>query len=156
MCNQMHGNQSHGLVYIKSRKQLILFGGLDFKKFNNEIWICSLLPNNQYKWIKLDLKLPHKMHSFGYIITNDDKYIIIFGGVAIISNGTELCDMIYIWDLNNMKFYESNLKCPIRGKFNAVIINEKENDIEETAHLMLGFSGKHWKMSINKILKSFI
>eukprot|EP01084_Bolivina_argentea_P289212 496576_1 len=72
--------QRHGVIYLKSQKRVLLFGGADgcFADMNvNIIYQFSIIDK---KWIKLDIEMPIKVSLFGIVATQNEKYIIILGG----------------------------------------------------------------------------
>lgn len=87
-----------GFVYIPTQNVLILFGG--YNTFTNgrihKIWKYSV---NKNIWEECVIQLENAMNSFGYVLTNDQKYIIIFGGVGQTKYGS-----IYVLDVINMKW----------------------------------------------------
>ncbi len=105
------GLHENGAVHIKSKNMLLLFGGYDYKTDNqfNEIWKFDLSTGN--KWVKLqDIKLPKKMSNFAWVLTKNEQYMIIFGGYC-----GERMKNIFILDLNEMKFYCSNVRLCDQG-----------------------------------------
>ena len=108
------GIQCHGLVHIESKKQLILFGGLDKTNvYLDAIWKCQYTTATEtqpvYKWNKLDLRLPFRMHSFGYILTDDERFILIFGGKI---QSLHFLNDIYIFDIKEMVITKCGIDCP--------------------------------------------
>eukprot|EP01084_Bolivina_argentea_P228742 386252_1 len=91
------GLQRPGFVYIKSKQICLLFGGYDnsieWWRSNNtcqDIWIFSLRLN---EWTKSETQLPIHGHDFGYCLTKNEKFIILFGG-SYLYDGPK--DTIYI------------------------------------------------------------
>ena len=106
LCNYSHfiGDDyfaCHRSVYLKKQEKIYTFGG----------WICG---GNQYltedtldtilsydlktkEHKLLDLKIPKGLDSFGYIKTNDERFVIIFGGDG--DEGISNHD-IYIFDMD--------------------------------------------------------
>ena len=54
-------------------------GGYDYGTQNcaAEIWEYDI---GEYKWTKLDIKLPMKMSNFGLALSSDERYLVMFGG----------------------------------------------------------------------------
>ena len=120
-----HDERHFGLIFDSKRNELLLFGGQVYAtwEYLDNIYKYSLVNR---KWIKLEIKLPRKMRSFGYIITKDQQYIIIMGGRCKI----EQIDEIYVFNLKSMKFIQSKIKLPFKGECSAVIMEDKqENDL---------------------------
>ena len=74
-----------------------------------------------------NIKLPFNIQLFGYVLTTDEKYVIIFGGwdQAIWGDG----DDIYIWNLESMEFRKSEKKCPTKSQFHACIMGYQVDDL---------------------------
>ena len=113
------GNHSHGLVHIKAKKQLILFGGLDKRIYQDAIWKCqyTLATNTEpatYQWEKLQLKLPFRMHSFGYILSADERYIVIVGGKV---GSLHFLNDIYIADVKEGIIRKCAINCPGKSEY---------------------------------------
>eukprot|EP01084_Bolivina_argentea_P292240 502354_1 len=106
------GNSGPGLVYVSSRNELILFGGFDDKSNNDgwldSIWIYSF---NNNIWKMSDVKLPLPKCDFPYLLTNNEKYIIIIDKFDI-----------YYWRFGTTQFKQSNVKCPLDSYAKAAIM----------------------------------
>ena len=65
------GNQNCGLVYVRSKNQLILFGGYNQyneHKYAQIVWVCNLNEkDNKKKWQK-KVKMPERACYFGYVL----------------------------------------------------------------------------------------
>ena len=133
-----------GFVYISSQKLLLLFGGLDECKWNKKdmIWRYCLM---QKKWKLCRIRLPYKLSHFGYVLTNDERYIVIIGGVK----ETKINDEILVLDVLNMQWItddETNtLKIKDGGEYFAVIM--PNDDI----HVLR--PNVHFKMHVNDIIR---
>eukprot|EP01084_Bolivina_argentea_P025189 46849_1 len=142
------GNVCHGLIHIKSKKQLLLFGGYDdgitedSKKDLGDIWTYCIKHN---EWKLLETKMPIKSNSFGYILTNDERYVIIFGGESEDKN----IDDIFVLDLKYFKFKHVDLKCPVSGGLHAVYTENMIYDIK----LVSGFIRSYNFACPNDILR---
>eukprot|EP01084_Bolivina_argentea_P087918 158728_1 len=117
----LHG---HALVTIESLNQILILGGKDnsiFGGYLRDIWVCQT--QKQMQWTKLtETILPHKLCSFGCIKTNDEKYIIIFGGCS----RSVLRDEIWILNVNGenpnkWQWKKCKIKCPKKAKYYAVL-----------------------------------
>ena len=120
------GNVLHGLVDLKSKQKLLLFGGYDYAitqtiKDLDDIWCYD---KKIKKWSLMDVKLPIKINSFGYILTPDERFVIIFGGEVM----DKLIDDIWIWDLDKMEFKKSKLKCPMNTGYRVEIMSFNKTD----------------------------
>ena len=106
-----------------SNSKYLMFGGFDTPNLQlNGIHQYDTL-NNQ--WIKLKLKTPTPLDSFGCTKILCNQYIILFGGY---NHTGLLIDNIWIYSILNKTFKESKLKCPQRGKFKAFTINDKNQE----------------------------
>eukprot|EP01083_Nonionella_stella_P102579 291901_1 len=117
------GSTHHGIIHLKSRNEVMLFGGYDCTNAMgyDTIWIFD---TKRYEWQQLyDVKLPQKMHSFGYILSENERYCILFGGK---NRDIDNLSNIYIWDLHHMIFYESVIKAPSGGCHAVLMHNEKD------------------------------
>ena len=133
-----------GFIHIASRNMLLLMGGYDAGcvKYLDDIWRYSL---DQKRWEKLPHKLPMKCQSSAFVITLDEKYIIMFGGIQ---EGQPPTKDIYIMDVDTFQFNKSKIECPDDGKanyfskmFNAVIVsNRKKVDL-----VIYGFIKDCWR-----------
>eukprot|EP00483_Globobulimina_turgida_P010456 UN10477 len=77
------------------------------------------------------------MCAFGCVVLNNERDVVIFGGET--SNGDS--DEIYVLSLETMDFKQCKLKCPMKSKFNAVIVDNFENH-----QLVVGYVKDLWRM----------
>ena len=122
------GLSYHGIVNITSRNKLLLFGGYDpgLDRCFNALWEYDMNETYKYyKWRELnDVKLPMKMYDFGWILSNDEQYLIIFGGEDV---DCERLTNIFILDLSDMTFYQSAVRLCHKGDTRAVSMkNDKD------------------------------
>ena len=175
-----NGILGHGVIYLPSKNKILVFNGyiLGDNKRNIDDIYEYLIDDNE--WIKLqDIKIPKRLYSMGHVVTKDENFVIIFGGAA--PDTTQ--QTIWIWNLSEMKFYISDVKCPVNDTFHAVIVNYsndlavygfvrrvcKANDLNvpddigklmenyykvEYIHLTQSFDQKHWKIPLYEILNS--
>merc|ERR1712241_1339518 len=71
------------------------------------------------------------MNSFGFILTEDERYIILFGGECMDID----LDTIWIWNLESMQFTESKIRCPVIGGFRVQMVS----NLKRNVHLVSGF-----------------
>ena len=173
------GLSTFGLVFISKRKEILLLGGFNNTTFKrmNEMYNFSIMTQ---KWTKLNVKLPKKINYFGHVITKDQRYIIILGGL----DTTIVCNEIFIFDLKTQKFIKSKIKLPFSGFCNAIIMeNKEENNLLvngfvrkamnrfnmnipfaliklitirhsiEYVHVMSDYPKRHWEINVDKIFK---
>ena len=124
----------HRIIHVKSKNILLLFGGCDLLymydsgncRYLDEIYRYFI---DDDKWELLnDIKLPQKMHSFGCVMTSDEKYIILFGGEvkrSSYSSDDQYIDTIYVMDTDTMKIKLSNIKCPSKSKYHGILMGDK-------------------------------
>eukprot|EP01084_Bolivina_argentea_P292670 503206_1 len=110
---------NHRIIHLTSKKIVFLFGGSDMKNVAVNDIFCYEYENN--KWIKLSLKLPAKMASFGCVLTTDERFILFFGGYK--------SRKIYILNVERMVFRQSNIECVSEGPCHAVLLGNNESDI---------------------------
>merc|ERR1712176_1095054 len=93
--------KGQSLIYISSKNTIYFLGGTG----NDKIYNYSLDNNS---WSQLaDIKLPFKMNSFGTILTEDEKYIIILAGIeSKTAYDKKPKNEIYVLDLTTMVFNE--------------------------------------------------
>ena len=124
------GFGNFGLIYVKNRKELLLFGGEDCSTelSHDIIYKYSLLTQS---WTTLDAKLPMKLYAFGYVMLKCQRFIIILGGMVKINVGfSYVYGKIFVLELETMKCSESKIKLPFEGECEAIIMeNENENDL---------------------------
>lgn len=117
-------NTRNVCIYIPSRQEILMLGGSN----SDKIWRYSIENNT---WTCLECKMPrNNLHSFGCVITNDDRYIIVFSGMSIVDDRhKEICS-IFVLDMKNMKWLDlskSNV-CPLKGAARAIIVPYREKD----------------------------
>ena len=126
----MQGLSEHGVVYMKSKNKLLLFGGWDdgTEELTNDIWECDLNnEDNGMEWTKLkDIKLPMEMSNFAWILSKDERYLIIFGGE---NTNLDRLRSIFILDLKEMKMYQAKVKLYDRGIIDAIVMSNDKNSI---------------------------
>eukprot|EP01083_Nonionella_stella_P073114 197459_1 len=174
------GLYNMGWVYVSSESEILMFGGFDHgsQKRYNAVIRYSLKHN---KWSSGIAMLPgvDGMDSFGCILTVDQRYVIICGGFA----DRDWIKTIYVLDLSTMQFYESGVKCPQRGEYHGVLMDNKDKLIAtgclrmwqqkddlalplDLMELMIQYyvecyylyllnrgSGKHFRIDVNCILR---
>ena len=133
-------------IYSSKDKEIFTFGGVG----EHQGYLKSLDTIFTYNIEKaehklLDLKLPKEMCLFGCVITNDEKYVIIFGGLYILTLNTfkmENLQKIYIFDMNEMTVRESSIQCPDASTYNAIVMT---NHVQEL--IVLGYIRKCWSLT---------
>ena len=118
-------NPRNVCIYIESRQEILMLGGSN----STEIWRYSITNNT---WTCLDLTMPYEqnLHSFGCVITNDDRHIIIFSGMFTVDNRHIDTCSLYVLDMKNTKWLDlskSNV-CPLKGAARAIIVPHREKD----------------------------
>ena len=169
---------AHGLFYLQSTRSLIVFGGRLYENTGERIQM-QLMKMLSYsicdkKWSEMESKLPCFFSDFGFTITNDERYILVVGGMINDERSTN----IYVFDIKDCKWYLSRIESPICAKKSryiraAIIDYEKlvhgylrnEADLPrdivelivrcygcEYLHLMDEYGDKHWCILVDHIL----
>ena len=129
------GLYEHRLCHIKSQNKLLLFGGMEYKSGGSQlmdmIWEYDIA---KQKWTKLDIKLPEPCRKLGVLLTNDERYLILFGGYT--DDG--FIKRIYLLDLIQMEWKESKYKCPCDGEFGAICMTSN-GDERRNKYLVQGY-----------------
>eukprot|EP01084_Bolivina_argentea_P310320 536955_1 len=114
---------NHGLIYLKSQQLILVFGG-DSDTYRNTFWLKkSVRSITSYSFVTKQWKtenvcLDKPTQKPGYVVTNDEQYLLIFGGL----NGYNCYDYedewiyndcIQIVNLFSMECYTSKIKCPM-------------------------------------------
>merc|ERR1712154_347401 len=93
------------------------------------------------------LKLPQKMHSFGCVLTSDEKHVIFLGGQINRGSyiGCSYIDRIYVMDVDKMDFKLSEIKCPsTQSSYRGVLMDNRNSD----RLLVFGFM-RHQSIKMN-------
>ena len=77
VCNDWQRNYYGGLIYVKSKQKMLLFGGWTDQLCTDSIWQYSF---QNEEWTLLDYKLPFKGQIFGSVLSVDERCIIILVG----------------------------------------------------------------------------
>eukprot|EP01084_Bolivina_argentea_P266694 452441_1 len=139
ICKLKKNLQHCALIYIPSKKQLVLMGGISDKEYVDCIYIATHV-NEQWHWNKSNIQLPHKMAKFGHILY-EDKYIILFGGE--ISENTFL-NTIYVLDVDICQWIPVDQTCPEKDIYFAVQNGNNIHLFDRSHH------HKQWMIDINK------
>ena len=123
--NFIRGFSEFGTIYDETNKLILFIGGYDWGGGGSTdlIYSHSFITN---KTNALKTQLLTKMDGFGYILTRDKRYYIMFGGY----NGMKYkySDDIYIMDLSkgydNIEIQMSDIKTPIARTYQAVIVGD--------------------------------
>eukprot|EP01083_Nonionella_stella_P082266 227058_1 len=144
------GSQNAGLVYVRSKNQIILFGGYTQYceyRFSDLVWIYDLSAKpKDRKWVK-KLKMPERCCFFGYALTDDERYIVLIGGY---SNDKKAVRKVFILDVDTMKFMKAaNISTPASGSVRAAV------DEDNYIHLFKHDSGNQWKINIRSLISAY-
>ena len=131
-----------GLIHNESSNSLLLFGGYDYSKSE---FMDSILEYNikQNKWCKLPVSLPTPLWQCACVLAIRRKYVLIFGGEFSSNLYDNTYDEIYVYSVKQQKIRTSKVKCPVKGVFNAVTINDEKQD----ELLVIGFVRNEWRLS---------
>ena len=132
------------------------------------------------EWRKTETKLPKQLSEFGCVITNDERFILIFGGYD--ENDIDDSDEIFIMNLDTMEIKKSDVKCPMGGRFRAAYCYDRGEKMDiliagyvgkygvdgyipkeimkmmemfccqDYVHLVEKDSSKHWRINVDEIL----
>merc|ERR1712228_498104 len=101
-----NGFSSHSVIYIKSQNRLLLFGGSANEPMLDTIYSFCLY---NFKWIKLKITLPVKLKNASFIMSGNEKFILMFGGSVEGMQGTRQNKKIYVMDVQTFSFWKINL-----------------------------------------------
>ena len=126
---------NHDSIYSEQNKMIYTFGGSDEEEGTldtDTMYSYDLKTENHEV---LDLKIPDGgWELFGCIMTNDERYIIIFGGIE----NSNVSDGIYIFDMMEMSVRKSNIKCPQPGTYYAISMDDNtRSNIIVTGYIRL-------------------
>ena len=111
----------HHSIYSEQRKVIYTMGGNNENDTSLETIHMYDIKANKNEL--LDLKIPDSgRERFGCIMTDDERYMIIFGGYEY----EYTKDEIYIFDMDKMTVRESDVVCPEEGSYNAILMNDHE------------------------------
>ncbi len=113
------------VIYIPSKQCLYLCGGHfgtgDSNTDADTIHSYNIITQ---KWQKqIEIKLPTPLFSFGHIVTDND--LILFGGGI---GDDKYSDAIHILNLQTMKWRQSCVRCPTKGRFYAIKMSNCVNE----------------------------
>ena len=109
--------RNHGVVQIESKQMVLLMGGEDADGPVDDIVVYQY---DKDKWLRPKLKLPKPLSSFGCVVTMNEKYVIIIGGLK--------SNEIFILNLEKMEFSNCRLKLPHTGGCHCVLLqNQRSN-----------------------------
>ena len=137
--------EGHGVVALEKTQQILLFGGNEGNLWNgyiNSMWICNRDTNNNYQWKRLLCNMPTPTEFFGYILTKDERYIIIIGG----RTQKGLINDIYVLDLLKWKWIKKEKTAPKKAMYHACI------DESNFIHLFEINSTNHYKLRLSCII----
>eukprot|EP01084_Bolivina_argentea_P145829 255504_1 len=120
------------LINIQKLNCLLLFCGYDpgAKKTSKGLvpWfnIVQKYSIKKHKWETLkEIKLKNDRNAFGLVLTSDDKYVIICGGIEHVLNESQSTNIIEILDVQKMEFKQCKISCPKQSAFNAIIRTDR-------------------------------
>ena len=107
------------LIHIQSKNEFLLLGGYDESEgvISALIYSYAIASN---KWKCLKERLDEPLSSFGCVLTLDEKHLILFGGYTPYGKSNK----IYVIQLGTMTITESEIRCPQKGWYHAVIAND--------------------------------
>eukprot|EP01084_Bolivina_argentea_P310626 537550_1 len=113
------------MVDMQSRNSILMFGS-DIDDEMDVIYEFSLQNNEWHEW---NVELPTEIPISGSCIlaSANEKYIFILGGYTYRIE-EEDCDTITVLDVQNAVLRNCSIKCPKKGEFGGIIVNNKEDD----------------------------
>merc|ERR1712176_698745 len=118
----------HKVIYLKAKESILLLAGTDCCQEECYDTIYEFSVQNS-KWHKWDVEMPKDVESFGAVVTRNDEYIIIFGGIRSLRWDRKVDD-IFVYDtkMDGGCFIKCNIKCPKTGSCEAVITDNNYRD----------------------------
>ena len=176
----MDGCPAAGVVYLKHMNKLIFFGG--FTRKGNDIKMREFCLKSS-TWSEMQCNLPYPMTKPGYVVTNDERYIVILGANTSKEYQEEAKDTIQLLDIGENKWFTSKIKMPTSNMCRAIIMGNVEEDsclvygylrenklekelpleiiemiahwfVMEFVHLVDRSNGNHWNIPLEQILQN--
>eukprot|EP01084_Bolivina_argentea_P015570 29176_1 len=131
--NALSGRRDQEIIYMKSKKSILAFGGNGPFPRNP---ITNIIPFGIHRsiyqwtdsqWTELNIKTPTALCGCGLVATTNERYIIILGGTDAIL-GSNYADAIFIYDTRNNVFVKSKIKCPEEAEYNAILMNDSKRN----------------------------
>ena len=149
-----------GLIYRKKWGEVLVFGGHEtneemYGRKLSDIYKYSLI-NNLWSMLDVDL-LPFDMNRFGYVMTKDERYVIIMGGNT--DKWPQKDNMIFIADLDERVLRKSEMTLPFEGECEAILMgNKEENDLLVHGFVknVMKLNGNGYQMNVPFALISLI
>ena len=113
----VYGIYGHGAVHAKKKNIIYLFGGYDYGPYEYlfTFWKCEI--DKGYKWTKMLINREIKMYYKAYILTPDERYIVIFAG-----------DKLCLFDTNEAKLYDYDVKNEIYPLMHLGLLGRNDED----------------------------
>ena len=140
------GFSRHSLIYCKSKNCIFMFGGSIQGNTISE-FSCSTK-----KWRVLETGLPTNaakhLTGCGLVITGDERYIIIVGGIN--------SPKIYVFDVNDYSIKISKIK-PANTVWNycCLIGNHGKNELVADGYIRENYKGGYFMMELVKIIAAY-
>lgn len=177
------GRGLFGLIYLKKKNQLLLLGGFDYIN-RNAIDAIHKFSFVNFKWTKIEKKLPMKMVYVDGVTTKCEQFVILLGANTV---GDKAYTNIYILKLKKMTFIKTKINAPSIGAFRLIIMENMYKNkiiingfirkmktelyidlpssiimliqtwhIIEYIHIIHILNGKHWKINIDKLFENIL
>ena len=150
------GIQDAALIHIPSQNKLLLLGGYD-QDVDSVVDTMRVYSISDNEWKGLlnqngdEIKLPLAVGGFGYILTRDERYVVIFGGTSG-SHGGEEMDIYYL-DLRTLKWAKSLVECPVNNEFMSVLTDY--DDVHIFPRYMRDKKLGHWRIGVKDIIPEY-
>eukprot|EP01084_Bolivina_argentea_P310624 537546_1 len=119
------------IFHMKSRNSILMFG-TDTVRNVDVIYEFSLENDEWHQWnVKLPTHIP--IWCAAILVSTDEKYIFFLGGDLDDTVGTAVltemyCDTISVFDFQNEILRDCSIKCPCKGAFGSLVVNNEEDD----------------------------
>ena len=146
---EMNWNSVGNHRIIQNGEIIYSFGGeifhhVAYTAFSNDIYMFDIKQN---VWTKMDVKLPEKKAHVGCISVLNGQYLLLLGGMSKAQKESKRpCkydDEIWILNVKDKTFKESNVKCPSKGTPEAVSFSEWNKDKLTVS----GYVRSEWKIA---------
>eukprot|EP01083_Nonionella_stella_P185004 673437_1 len=130
------------LIHIASRKSFLFIGGEDADSGDGlaqNVLEFSLETNT---WTALNVAVPQKIRDFGYVVTRNDQFVLLFAPYIGSPDALNRSDSTFVLDVQKMKFGKCNIKLPMNVSFYDKIVIYNDYEYEEI--LTFGFIRNVW------------
>ena len=123
--------------FCRNKQKLLTFGGYSNGKHIDTIYEYDILQN---EWRAISAKLPKALATPACTSISNGDYVALFGG----GNKNGNYDDIYLYSVQDQKFKVSKTKCPSKGRYQAITVNDRQKD----KLLTFAFVRSRWKLCV--------